>query len=85
MENEAVLTGWYVGFVIGTVVISVVVVLVAIILALARRIGLQALAVTDALDQARFNTQPLWEVEQINQGLRRIVDRAEQAREALGG
>lgn len=85
MENEAVLTGWYIGFFIGLIVISAVVVLVAIILALARRIGTQAVAVTDGLDAARYNTQPLWEVERLNQGLRRIVQNAERARNALGG
>ena len=85
LSAEAVLTGWYIGFVIGLVVISVVVILVAIILGLARRIGVQAAAVVAALDEGRINTLPMWEVDKINEELRGIVRNAEQARIALGG
>jgi heme exporter protein D len=62
MIAATVLTGWYVGYVIAAVIITIVVVLVSIILALARRIGVQADVITGALDQARINTLPLWEV-----------------------
>ncbi len=79
------LTGWYVGYVIAAVVITIVVILVAIILALARRIGVQADAVTGALDQARMNTLPLWDVDKINGGIRSIIRSAQEARTALGG
>lgn len=82
---EAVLTGWYVGFVIALVVISAVVVLVAIILGLARRIGVQAEAITASLDQARVSTLPLWEVDKVNEELKLIARNAEEARVALGG
>ena len=81
----AVLTGWYIGYVIALVVIAIVVVLVAIILGLARRIGVQAESVTQALDDARIATLPLWEVEKVNNGLRNTARYAEQARTALGG
>lgn len=81
----AVLTGWWVGFVIATVVITAVVGLVAIILTLARRIGLQALAITEALTQGEVNTAPLWDVAKVNTGLRSIVKNAQQARGALEG
>ncbi len=81
----AVLTGWYVGYVIGLVVIAVVVVLVAIILGLARRIGVQAEAITQSLDDGRIATLPLWEFEKVNNGLRNTARYAEQARGALGG
>ncbi len=79
------LTGWYVGYVIALVVLVVVVVLVGIILGLARRIGVQALAVVEALDQSRINTLPLWDVDKINGGVRSIVASAEEARGALEG
>ncbi len=82
---EAVLTGWYIGFIIATVVISVVVVLAAIILGLARRIAVQAEAIVVALDAGRINTLPLWQVDNINEGLRRTTRYAEQARAELGG
>jgi uncharacterized membrane protein len=79
------LAGWYVGYVIAAVIITIVVILVAIILALARRIGVQADAVTGALDQARINTLPLWDVDKINGGIRSIIRSAQEARTALGG
>jgi hypothetical protein len=85
MEGAVVLTGWYVGYAIAAVIITVVVILVGIILALARRIGVQALQVTDALDQARINTLPLWEVDKVNSGVRSIIRSAETARQVLGG
>ncbi len=83
--SEAVLTGWYIGFVIALVVISVVVVLAAMILGLARRIGVQAEAITISLDEGRVNTLALWEVDKVNEELRLIVRDAEAARAALGG
>ncbi len=85
MSAAVVLTGWYVGYVIAAVLITVVVILVGIILALARRIGVQAQEVTAALDEARINTLPLWEVDKINSGVRSITRSAEQARQVLGG
>ena len=85
MIGAVSLAGWYVGYVIAAVVITIVVILVAIILALARRIGVQADAVTGALDQARMNTLPLWDVDKINGGIRSIIRSAQEARTALGG
>jgi len=79
------LTGWYVGFIIAAVVITIVVILVGIILALARRIGVQAMQITSALDEARINTLPLWDVDKINTGVRSIIKSAETARQVLGG
>ncbi|HEX3393142.1 MAG TPA: hypothetical protein VHS52_01330 [Acidimicrobiales bacterium] len=79
------LTGWYVGYIIAAVVITIVVILVGIILALARRIGVQALQITAALDEARINTLPLWDVDKINTGVRSIIKSAETARQVLGG
>jgi anti-sigma-K factor RskA len=85
MIGAAVLTGWYVGFAIGALAIVLVVALVAMILNLARRIGMQALAITEALEESRDNTAPLWDVEKVNVGLRSIVKSARQAREVLEG
>ena len=79
------LTGWYVGYIIAGVLITVVVILVAIILGLARRIGVQADVVVGALDQARINTLPLWDVDKVNGGVRSIIKSAAEARTALGG
>lgn len=85
MFGAVTLTGWYVGYVIAAVVITIVVVLVGIILALARRIGVQALQITQALDEARINTLPLWEVDKVNSGVRSIIKSAQSARQVLGG
>ncbi len=85
MQVAVSLTGWYVGYIIAAVVITIVVVLVGIILALARRIGVQALQITVALDEARVNTLPLWDVDKINTGVRSIIKSAETARQVLGG
>ncbi len=79
------LTGWYVGYVIASVVIAIVVILVAIILSLARRIGVQADQITTALDEARINTLPLWDVDKINGSVRSITRSAQEARSILGG
>jgi hypothetical protein len=79
------LTGWYVGYIVAGVLITVVVILVAIILGLARRIGVQADVVVGALDQARINTLPLWDVDKVNGGVRSIIKSAQEARQVLGG
>lgn len=85
MIGQVSLSGWYVGYVIALVVLVVVVILVATILGLARRIGVQALAVIEAIDEGRVNTLALWEVDKINGGLREITRSAEEARTALEG
>lgn len=83
--GQVSLSGWYVGYVIALVILVVVVILVATILGLARRIGVQALAVIEAIDEGRINTLALWEVDKINGGLREITRSAEEARTALEG
>ncbi len=81
----AVLTGWYVGLTIGAVIVAVVVVLVATILGLARRISVQARSITGGLNEARVNTLGLWDVDKVNESLRRATMSAREARGALGG
>ena len=85
MVTAVALTGWYVGYVIAAIVISIVVVLVAIILSLARRIAIQADQITSALDEARINTLPLWDVDKVNGSVRSITRSAQEARAMLGG
>jgi len=70
---------WIVGWVGGVVVIALVAVLVLTITALAGRITSQARDITTALDGARANTAPLFEVkgtniavDRITRGLRRV-------------
>ena len=79
------LAGWFVGYIIAAVVIAIVVINVAINLGLARRIGVQADQITTALDEARINTLPLWDVDKINGGVRSITQSAQEARALLGG
>lgn len=78
-----VLTGWYIGFAIAIVVIGIVVILVASILVLARRIGEQAVAIDESLNEGRANTLALWDVANVNDGLNQIVRRAATARSVL--
>jgi hypothetical protein len=79
------LSGWYVGYGIAFVVLVIVVALVGMILGLARRIGVQALAVNEALDESRINTLALWDLDKLNGGVRSIISSAEEARMALEG
>lgn len=79
------LTGWFVGYVIAALVIVVVVGLVTWILSLARRIGVQANAIVDALSEIRQTTAPIPEVATLNTKLGNVVDGATRARAALAG
>ena len=71
--SAAVATTWIVGWVLGVVVVAVVAALVLTITALAQRIVRQAAATTEALDGARENTLPLWEVRTTNSAIDRIA------------
>lgn len=77
------LTVWYVSFAIAGVCITLVVILVAIILTMARRIAVQATSITEALEQSRINTLPMWDVATVNEGLTGIVGSAQAARGVL--
>ncbi|MBA2279621.1 MAG: hypothetical protein M3527_03270 [Actinomycetota bacterium] len=78
-----VLTGWYAGFIIAAVVIVLVVILVAILLTLARRIARQAAAIEEALDQSRWNTEPLWDLAMVNDAVGDIIEHASVLRRSL--
>ena len=69
----AIATGWIVGWVLGVIVIGLVAALVLTITALAQRITRQAEAITEALDGARENTLPLWDVRATNNTLDRVT------------
>ena len=64
---------WIVGWVGGVVVVALVAVLVIAITALADRIAGQADAITEALDGARANTEPLFAVKMTNSAVDRIT------------
>jgi uncharacterized membrane protein len=78
------LTGWYIGFTLAVIVIAIVVILVAAILTLARRIGEQAIAIEESLNDGRIRTLALWDVANVNDQLNQIVRRAAAARSVLG-
>lgn len=82
---DTVLTGWYVGYVIAAAVIVVVVSLVGWLLSLARRIGIQAAAIVDAIADIRATTAPIPLVGKLNQKLLHVVQQASTARMALLG
>ena len=64
---------WIVGWVGGVVVVALVAALVIAITALADRITGQADAITQALDGARANTEPLFAVKMTNSAIDRIT------------
>jgi hypothetical protein len=72
-----------VGIGIGFAIVVVVVVVAASILALASRIGAQAREGIVAMDQARVNTLPVWELQKTNVALTGIWRAAEAARHSL--
>jgi hypothetical protein len=70
---------WYVGWIVGVVVILIAALLLMTIILLGRRIVRQADDITAALDGARENTSPLFDmtrtnlaIDQITRGLRRL-------------
>lgn len=69
----AVASGWVIGWVLGGLVIALVAALVLAITALAQRIVRQAEMITDALDGARENTLPLWDVRATNHAIDRVA------------
>ncbi len=67
-------TGWWaIGLSVGGVVVLAVALLLLAIIALARRIARQAADITAALDGARSNTEPLFDIANVNLSLERIT------------
>jgi hypothetical protein len=62
----AVGIGWIVGWAVGAVVVLLAAALLLSIIALGRRITRQAQDITAALDGARENTEPLFDISRSN-------------------
>jgi len=77
------MSGWVLGWLIGAGVAVVVVVLLLLMIQGATRAAEKAEAILVALDEAKVNTLPLWEVDTTNQVATRIVVAATAAREHL--
>jgi hypothetical protein len=80
----ALSTWWYVGWAIAAAVVVIAASLLLVIILLGRRVARQADEITDALDGARANTDPLWDVKRINLNIDRINRGLAAARRALG-
>ena len=78
-------TGWTVGYVVGIVVVLVVVALVVPILLLARRIGKQAAAIDESLQQSVTNTAGLAGLRTTIESAETIVAGLNRGRTRLGG
>ncbi len=85
LTKSADYTGWYIGLGIGFAVVVIVVVLVATILTLASRIGAQARAGIEKMDEARESTLAVWEIQKLNSSATAIWKAAERARLILEG
>ena len=65
--------GWWVGWALGLVVVLLAAALLLLVIGLARRLVGQADDITTALDGARENTKPLFEVTRANLAIDRIT------------
>jgi hypothetical protein len=81
----ALSTWWYAGWAIAAAVVVIAASLLLVIIFLGRRVARQADEITSALDGARANTDPLWDVKRININIDRINRGLVAARRALGG
>jgi hypothetical protein len=80
----ALSTWWHVGWAIAAAVVVIAASLLLVIILLGRRVARQADEITAALDGARANTDPLWDVKRINLNIDRINRGLAAARRALG-
>ena len=69
----AVAAGWIIGWAIGLIVVLLAATLLLAIISFGRRIVQQADDITSALDGARRNTEPLFDVTRTNLALDRIT------------
>jgi hypothetical protein len=83
VQQDPTFTGWWAGIGIGFTVVVVVVILVAMILTYAARIRDQAEVGIGAMDMARSNTDPVWDLQEINVSATQIWRSAENARKLL--
>jgi hypothetical protein len=73
------MTWWIVGWIVGGAVVLVAAVLLVTIIALARRIVGQAGAIVAALNGARGNTEPLFDIANVNYSLEQITRKLHEA------
>lgn len=66
-------TWWIVGWLAGGAVVLVAAALLLTIVALARRVARQAGEIVVALDGARINSEPLFDLARVNHSLERIA------------
>ena len=78
-------TGWAIGYTVGIVVVLVVVALVVPILVLAHRIGKQAAAIDDSLQESVRNTAGLAGLATTVESAEVIVAGLNRGRKRLGG
>lgn len=77
------MSGWVIGWIIGAIVVALVVALLLLMISGASRAGVKAGNILAALESARDNTAPLWEVNTTNRTVDRITVAATAAREHL--
>lgn len=77
------MTGWVIGWVVGGIVVALVVALLLLMIRGASRAGTKAGNILSALEAARDNTAPLWEVNTTNRTIDRVTAAATAAREHL--
>ena len=71
--STAIGIGWWIGWGVGLVVVVVAAGLLLTIIGLGRRVARQADEITAALDGARENTAPLFDVTRTNLAIDRIT------------
>ena len=72
-------TWWILGWSVGTAVVLVAAALLLAIIGLARRIVRQAGEIVSALDGARVNTEPLFDLANVNYSLEQITRKLHEA------
>ncbi len=77
------MSGWSIGWIVGTIVVALVVALLLLMIRGAARAGAKAGNILSALESARDNTAPLWEINTTNRTVDRITAAATAAREHL--
>jgi len=85
VTKDPTYAGWWASISIGFAVVVVIVILVAMILTYAARIRDQAQTGIGAMDIARSNTNPVWQIQEINVSAGEIWRHAEKARHLLEG
>jgi hypothetical protein len=85
IPGEPHLFGWYLGFAITFAIIIVIVVEVQAILMLARKIGTQAQAAIQGLEEIFTSTSPLHDLQKTVDFARNIVAGLLAVRKGLGG